>query len=167
MAEELVRQSVLDRLIGSDLVRKGGSAQGRLPRTWHESVALLEENVLRDVESLLNTRQVAEPAGPPYVHLPESIFNYGLLDIATLSADADETPHLIREHIRETLERFEPRLADVDVVDPEEGEEKQKRSRTRTVRFRVEATLRTEPDPEHVEFDTVLELATKRFEVTR
>jgi predicted component of type VI protein secretion system len=35
------------------------------------------------------------------------------------------------------------------------------------VRFRVEATLRTEPDPERVEFDTVLELATKRFEVSR
>jgi predicted component of type VI protein secretion system len=30
----------------------------------------------------------------------------------------------------------------------------------------VEATLRTDPDPERVEFDTVLETTSKRFEVS-
>lgn len=166
MAEDLVRQSVLDRLIGADLFRTGGSKEGRPARTWHESVAVLEQNVLRDVEALLNTRQVAHPAGTSHPHLAESIYNYGLLDVTTLSADSGETAHRIRRHIRETIERFEPRLADVDVVDPGEGED-EGRSATRMVRFRVEATLRTEPDPERVEFDTVLELATKRFEVSR
>lgn len=166
MAEDLVRQSVLDRLIGADQIRTGGSKEGRSARTWRESVAILEQNVLRDVEALLNTRQVASPAGPSHPHVTDSIYNYGLLDVTTLSADSGETAHEIRRHIRETIERFEPRLADVEVVDP--GEDKEdKRSATRMVRFRVEATLRTEPDPERVEFDTVLELATKRFEVSR
>lgn len=168
MAEDLVRQSVLDRLIGTDLVRKGGSEVGRRPQTWQESAAILEQNVLRDVEALLNTRQISTAAGPPYVHLPESLYNYGLMDITTLSADSALTAHEIRRYIKESIERFEPRLSDVEVVDPLADEEESKtKTMTRTVRFRVEATLRTDPDPEHVEFDTILELASKRFEVSK
>jgi type VI secretion system protein ImpF len=167
MAEDLVRQSVLDRLIGADLVYDGGSAQGRRPRTWEESVKLLERNVLRDMEQLLNARQISEPAEPPYEHLANSLYNYGLLDFANLSADAAGTAHEIRRLIKEAIERFEPRLMDVEVVDPEEDDPKAKSgSVTRRVRFRVEATLRTDPDPERVEFNTVLETTSKRFEVS-
>lgn len=163
-----MRQSVLDRLIGADKVRTGGSDEGRRPRTWGESVNLLEQNVLRDVEALLNTRQISEPATPPHHLLSESIYNYGLVDIASLSADSAMTAHEIRRYIKETIERFEPRLVNVEVVDPDDDEPDLKsQGRSRTVRFRVEATLRTEPDPEHVEFDTILELASKRFEVTK
>ncbi len=165
MPEDLVRQSVLDRLIGADLIAPGGGA-ARPPRTWGESVELLEENVLRDLEQLLNTRQISEPAEPPLDHLSRSIFNYGLVDVATLSADSGLTPDEIRRRIKETIELFEPRLTDVDVVDPTEGSEQARgRKLRRTVLFRVEATLRTDPDPEQVEFDTVLEVATKRFKV--
>lgn len=165
MAEELVRQSVLDRLTGQDRIAKGGG-EPRPPRTWEESVDLLERNVLRDLERLLNTRQVSEPAEPPLEHLARSIYNYGLVDVGTLSADSSLTPDEIRRRIKETIELFEPRLTDVEVVDPTEGAEgARERKLRRTVRFRVEATLRTDPDPERVEFDTVLEITTKRFEV--
>ncbi len=165
MPEDMVRQSVLDRLIGGDRLTKGGGA-GRAPRTWGESVELLERNVLRNLEHLLNTRQVSQPAEPPLDHLARSLYNYGLVDVTTLSADSSLTPDEIRRQIKEAIELFEPRLADVEVVDPSEGsEEATERRLRRTVRFRVEATLRTDPDPEPVEFDTVLEVATKRFEV--
>jgi len=167
MAEDLVRQSVLDRLIGADLVRGGGAEEGRPARSWEESVQLLERNVLRDLEQLLNTRQVSEPAEAPHDHLASSVYNYGLLDFANLSADAAGTADQIRRLIKEAIERFEPRLTDVEVVDPEEGEKTPKESIVRRrVRFRVEATLRTDPDPEKVEFDTVLETTSKRFEVS-
>jgi type VI secretion system protein ImpF len=167
MADELVRQSVLDRLIGADLVRGGGAGEGRPARSWEESVKLLERNVLRDLEQLLNTRQVSEPAEPPYDHLSNSVYNYGLLDFTNLSADAAWTGDRIRRLIKEAIERFEPRLTDVEVVDPDEGESKSKETIVkRRVRFRVEATLRTDPDPERVEFDTVLETTSKRFEVS-
>jgi len=167
MAEDLVRQSILDRLIGSDRVQKGGSDRGRFPRTWEESVKLLERNVLRDLEQLLNTRQVSEPAGPPHEHLAESVYNYGLLDFASLSADAAGSADRIRRLIKESIERFEPRLTDVVVVDPmKDASSKEKDKVMRRIRFRVEATLRTDPDPERVEFDTVLETTSKRFEVS-
>ncbi len=165
MAEDMVRQSILDRLIGADSIAKGGG-EARPPRTWEESVELLERNVLRDLEHLLNTRQVSEPAESPLEHLAQSVYNYGLIDVGSLSADSALTGDEIRRSIKEAIERFEPRLADVEVVDPLEGsEEARARKLRRTVRFRVEATLRTDPDPERVEFDTVLEIATKRFEV--
>jgi len=166
MAEDLVKQSVLDRLTGADLVVTGGGGQGRPARTWGESVRVLEENVLRDLERLLNTRQISHPAGPPHEHLEKSVFNYGLLDFSNLSADSSRTPDEIRRLIKEAIELFEPRLTDVEVVDPLAGQETKKDQRLRrTVRFRVEATLRTDPDPERVEFDTVLDVTSKRFEV--
>ena len=167
MAEDLVKQSVLDRLTGADLVVTGGGDQGRPARTWEESVRVLEKNVLRDLERLLNTRQVADPASSPHDHLERSVFNYGLLDFSNMSADSSRTPDEIRRLIKEAIELFEPRLTDVEVVDPMAGQETKKgQRRRRTVRFRVEATLRTDPDPERVEFDTVLDVTAKRFEVS-
>jgi type VI secretion system protein ImpF len=167
MTEDLVKQSVYDRLVGSDLVFTGGGGKGRPARTWEESVRVLEENVLRDLEHLLNTRQVSDPASSPHDHLEKSLYNYGLLDFSNLSADSSRTPDEIRRLIKEAIELFEPRLTDVDVVDPEEGKEpKDGWSLRRTVRFRVEATLRTDPEPERVEFDTVLDVTRKRFELS-
>ena len=167
MADDLVKQSVLDRLTGADLVVTGGGGKGRPARTWDESVRVLEENVLRDLENLLNTRQVSDPAGPPHEHVEKSLYNFGLLDFSNLSADSSRTPDEIRRLIKEAIELFEPRLTDVEVVDPLAGEGTDKNQRMRrTVRFRVEATLRTDPDPERVEFDTVLNVTNKRFEVS-
>jgi type VI secretion system protein ImpF len=167
MAEDLVKQSVLDRLFGSALVVAGGGGTGRPARTWEESVRLLERNVLRDLERLLNTRQVADPAASPHEHLERSVYNYGLLDFSNLAADSSRTPDEIRRLIKEAIELFEPRLTDVEVVDPDVGKDEESKGQLqRTVRFRVEATLRTDPEPERVEFDTVLDVTRKRFEVS-
>jgi type VI secretion system protein ImpF len=167
MAEDLVKQSVLDRITGADrVVTGGGGGEGRSARTWQESVDLLERNVLRNLELLLNTRQVAEPAVSPREHLAKSVYNYGLLDFSSLSADSSQTGNDVRRLIKKSIELFEPRLTDVEVVDPDlDDPEGKDLKRRRSVRFRVEATLRTDPDPERVEFDTVLDMTSKRFEV--
>lgn len=165
MAENLVKQSVLDRITGADRVTMGGG-ESRPARTWGESVDLLEKNVLKHLENLLNTRQVADPADSEHEHLSRSLYNYGLMDFAGLSADSSQTPEEVRRLIKKAIQLFEPRLADVEVVDPDQDEEeKKKKTLLRTVRFRIEATLRTDPDPERVEFDTILDLTSKRLEV--
>ena len=108
--------------------------------------------MLRDLEQLLNTRQISEPAKAPHKHLADSVYNYGLLDFSSLSADSAGTGDLIRRLIKESIERFEPRLTDVEVVDPGEDEsDADGASSIRRIRYRVEATLRTDPDPERVE----------------
>lgn len=161
MPEFQARQSVLDRILRSDLVYEGAGDRGREPRSWEESVGLLKQNLLRDLQWLLNTRRTSDADLEGYPHLVRSVYNYGLEDITAFSADSSETPGELRRTIEATIERFEPRLADVRVTLVDTG-----KSTERRIRFLVEGTLRTEPDPERVEFDTVLEIASKRFEVS-
>jgi type VI secretion system protein ImpF len=161
MAESLVRQSILDRLLGEDLLYEGAGDRGRPPRTWEESVTVLKRNLLRDLEYLLNTRRTTDVARDPHDHLSRSVYNYGLKDIATFSADSSETPDEVRRTIERAIALFEPRLTDVRVTLTEAG-----KSTDRKVEFHIEGTLQTEPDPERVEFDTVLEIAKKRFEIS-
>lgn len=140
-----VRQSLLDRLVQNDAPE---------PRTWEESVELLKVNLLRDLEKLLNTRESGDPAGPPHEELERSVYNYGLPDLASLSAESAKTPQRLVRSIEREIELYEPRLTNVRIS----LKKPDKKSSKRHMQFMIEATLRLEPDPERVEFDTVLEL---------
>lgn len=156
MAEPTIRPSVLDRLVGSDRTWDGSR-----PTHWHESLDLLKRSLLRDLQWILNTRQVSDPAREPFEHLSASVFNFGLPDITALSADSSETPASLRRYIEDAIERFEPRLTDVKVTLSNVGGKK-----TRRVQFLIEANLKLDPDPERVEFDTVLEVSSGKFAVS-
>jgi type VI secretion system protein ImpF len=67
----------------------------------------------------------------------------------------------LRRTIEDAIELFEPRLTDVRVTLVDSGT-----SARRRVRFLIEGQLQTDPDPQQVEFDTVLEIPSKRFEVS-
>lgn len=154
-----VRQSILDRLTKHNEQLRGpavggDSSVGRTPRDrWDDSVGLLKANVLRDLEWLLNTRETGDPAAAPWDEVERSIYNYGLPDFASMRADSTLTGTRLAKAIEREIELFEPRLANVRISTREAsaGEE-------RRLRFVIEATLRLDPDPEQVEFDTVLEL---------
>ena len=154
--EPTVRHSVLDRLIGTD--RKW---DGTRPTSWNEALAVVKKSLLRDLQWLLNARQISEPARSPHDYLAESMYNYGLPDIASLSAESADTPGKLRKYIEETVERFEPRLTGVRVTLSDPGS-----STDRRVQFLIEADLRVEPDLERVEFDTVLEVSSGKFAVS-
>lgn len=142
--QRTLRQSVLDRLTQGDEPD---------PRTWEESVDLLKANLLRDLERLLNTRQTGEPAGKPLTWLPGSIYNYGLPDFASMSAESARTPARLLKRIQDQIEQFEPRLTDVRISLAGSAKDS-----SRKLRFSIEAKLRIEPHPEQIEFDTVLEM---------
>jgi type VI secretion system protein ImpF len=144
-----VRQSILDRLVSRD---RGESSD------WDASVEELKSNLLRDLEWLLNTRETGSPAAAPYVEVERSIYNYGLPDFASMSADASATPARLLRSIEQEIELFEPRLSDVRISRTDEDGKK-----SRSLKFVIEATLRLDPDPERVRFDTVLELNSGRF----
>ena len=138
-----LRQSILDRLVD-----KGS----REPSDWDASVEELKSNLLRDLERLLNTRETGSPATAPYVEVEQSIYNYGLPDFASFSADASATPARLLRSIEREIELFEPRLTDVRIS--RAGDD----AKSRRLKFVIEATLRLDPDPERVRFDTVLEM---------
>lgn len=146
-----VRQSILDRLVDRGY---------REPSDWDASVEELKRNLLRDLESLLNTRETGSPATAPWVEVEQSIYNYGLPDFASMSADASTTPARLLRSIEREIELFEPRLSDVRISRSGDDDKK-----SRALKFVIEATLRLDPDPERVRFDTVLEMNSGRFTV--
>jgi type VI secretion system protein ImpF len=147
-----VRQSILDRLVDRG---------AREPADWDASVEELKANLLRDLEWLLNARETGSPATAPRVELERSIYNYGLPDFASMSADAATTPARLLRSIEREIELFEPRLKDVRISRAGGGEKK-----SRDLKFVIEATLQLDPDPERVRFDTVLEMHSGRFTVS-
>jgi type VI secretion system protein ImpF len=92
------------------------------------------------------------------VELERSIYNYGLPDFASMSADSASTPARLLRSIEREIELFEPRLKDVKISRDDSG-----KTKGRNLKFVIEATLRLDPHTERVEFDTVLEMHSGRF----
>jgi len=153
--DSIVTLSVLDRLIDED-PRNSHEAQP----TRAQSVRRLKEAVRRDLEWLLNTRRVAVAPDEGLEYLNRSVYVFGLPDFTTysLSSPADQT-RLVRQ-LQTVVTTFEPRLASIRIVAVESPT-----ASTRTLRFRVEGLLLMDPAPEHVSFDTVLELTSGEYEV--
>jgi len=151
-----VRQSILDRLI--DLNPKTTKDP---PLTWAESVAGLKASVLRDIEWLLNTRRLCLSDEEVPEGLRHSLYNYGLTDITSLSAEAPDTSARLVRNMQEAIELFEPRLSGVKVVlVPSEEPGRQR------LHFVIEGMLEMDPSPEKVVFDSVLEIMNGSIVVT-
>jgi type VI secretion system protein ImpF len=150
--ERIIRRSVIDRLTQT------GEPE---PRTWSESARLLKRAVLRDVEWLLNTRRIADPAGDEFPELQQSVYHYGLPDVTSVSADSMAARRQLVRQVEQCLQQFEPRLTSIRVT-----EAAAKGEATRSLRFVVEGLLRMHPEPEPIAFDTVLDSGSGRFNVT-
>ena len=67
---------------------------------------------------------------------------------------------MLTNDIKDALQRFEPRLMNVSVRLTDSDQ-----ARASRVRFAIEATLRMDPSPEQIVFDTVLEIASGSYAV--
>jgi len=152
--ERTVRLSVLDRLI-DEAPREAADAPG----TWESSLLELRERLVRDVEWLLNTRRITEPAPDSCPELQRSVYHFGLPDITSMAASEDSRALLARA-VAECIELFEPRLTAVRVIAKETGE-----AAGRGLHFTIEALLRLDPSPERVVFDTIVESISGRVVV--
>lgn len=150
-----VRQSVLDRLIDREPQAAADPVDG-----WGGSVARYRQSVLRDLEWLLNTRRTPDPAPDDLPLVRDSIYNYGLPDLSSLSADSPGDRRLLLREVQRTLQAYEPRLDSVRVSAAEPAETSRPQ-----IRLAVEGLLLMEPEPERVTFDTVLELSSGHFDV--
>ena len=155
--ERTVQPSLLDRLTDLD-----PRSPADLRITFGESVRRFKASLQRDLEWLLNTRRTPEPLpGDWFVELPKSLHYYGLPDITSLSRDAMESRTFLVDHVDSAIATFEPRLADVRITVVEaEGD-----NFRRELRFHIEGTLRMDPTPEQVVFDTVLHFSSGEYDV--
>ncbi len=152
--EMVITQSLLDRLTDEE---PGTSAEAAMTRA--QSFRQFKAALRRDLEWLLNTRQTPVPAENDLKELSRSLYNYGLPDLSSISAQSVRDRNRLVQALQATVERYEPRLAEVKVT------MESMPANTRMLRFRIEGLARIDPAPEQVSFDTVLELTSGEYEV--
>jgi type VI secretion system protein ImpF len=136
--------SILDRLLGDCDV-------------W--TVESVRAAVKRDLEWLLNSRRMVSKHPSGSEPLGQSLVTYGLPDLGSFRPGVGGDEEQLRLAMQEAIRRFEPRLSRVRVM-LDAGA-----TLDRSVRFRIDALLRVEPEPEHVAFDSVLRLDDQTFEI--
>jgi type VI secretion system protein ImpF len=153
--EQNVTQSVLERLIDRD--RESPTDP---PKSYAQSVRQLKVSLRRDLEWLLNTRRNPEAAGQALPNLYRSLYNFGLPDVTALSHDTEVDRLRLLQLVESTIATFEPRLTRVKVTPLQAA-----RGAAHVVRFQIEGMLLMDPEPEHISFDTVLQLTSGQYEV--
>lgn len=152
--EERVTLSVLDRLL-DERPREPTEP----PASRASSLRIFRQAVRRDLEWLLNTRQLAGGLPEGLEEVRTSLAAYGLPDFAGATSDEGASQARVRAAIEEAIRCFEPRLQDVNVsLEPQ-------RETERALRFRIDALLMIDPAPEPVTFDTTLRLVSGEYEV--
>ncbi len=149
-----ITPSVLDRLIDEE-----PEISREVPASRQKSLRQLKQAVRRDLEWLLNSRQVITEIPADFRELSNSVATYGLPDFAAFNVKTPSDQNRMRRLIEEEIRLFEPRLMDV-IVSLETAREAE-----RSFHFRIDARLRVEPSPEPVTFDTTLQLYSGEYTV--
>jgi type VI secretion system protein ImpF len=153
--EQTVTQSVLERLIDRDPLLASDPAPTRA-----QSVRLLKASLRRDLEWLLNTRRTPTPAKSDFAETEKSLYNFGLPDMSSFSWDSSRDRNRLSRIIETAVATFEPRITGLKVVAVESAPGAQ-----HVLRFQIQGLLDMDPAPEHISFDTVLQISSGEYQV--
>ncbi|PYX88547.1 MAG: type VI secretion system baseplate subunit TssE [Acidobacteria bacterium] len=158
--ELLITQSLLDRLVDRSKDKDSDyAASGDEAKTRSESFRRYKDGVKRDLEWLLNTRQIPEPAAEGAQQLSKSLYDYGLPDLTAVGLHSARDKDRLLRMLESAVRKFEPRILNAKVtLEPVLLD-------SRILRFRIDGLLRVDPAPEPVSFNTVLELTSGEYEV--
>ena len=150
-----ITPSVLDRLL-DDKPKEQAEGQSLL----YFDLSRLKRAVARDMEALLNSRCVdLDEEIQRYPQARNSMIDYGITDLSSLSLLDPSDRAYLRDKIRITVERHEPRLGTIRVsLDTPVGTE-------RMLRFRVDALLKAHPTRPPVSFDATLQPSSNSCQV--
>lgn len=149
-----VTLSVFDRLIDEE---PKSSVEG--PMTRAESLRRLKAAVRRDLEWLLNARQPVQAPPEGASELEKSVYCFGLPDICSMNLMTVRNRNGLARLMEIAITQFEPRLINPKVsLVPSTGPLPQ-------LHFAIEGLLAIDPMPEHVSFDTVLEVTDGEYHV--
>lgn len=147
--------SILDRLID-----EAPENSREAPTSAQQFLRDLRLSVRRDVENLLNTRQRFDAAPDGMQILFDSVYEYGIPDVAGTNLSSKRRRDEFLKRIEGELRKHEPRFKTVKVVpsvEPGAGQ--------RSLHFRIEAMMHAEPAPEQIQFDSRIEPVTRAFQV--
>jgi type VI secretion system protein ImpF len=153
--EGAVTLTVLDRLL--DKEPKNQAPEPPLGRA--QSLRELKASLRRDLEWLLNSRRTPIEVPETFTECQRSMMVYGLPDLSSLTVQSSTDQARLIRGMEQAISVFEPRLTSVKVslAPVTQG--------SRMLRFVIEALLKIDPAPEHITFDTMLELNSGEYAV--
>lgn len=136
-----------------DRLRQGGDEDPAPARDEDEDFLRFRDQVMRDVETLLNSRTCCRSLPAGLVEAEDSVLTYGLPDFSAMTFSTEKQRKQFTRLIEETIRRHEPRIHAVSVT-LVDGRDRLDRH----LRFRIEAVIRARgvADPE-LSFDSVME----------
>lgn len=151
LEDEPLRSSILDRLTGPN-------NQGRF--AGRQSLEQLLDGVHRDLEQLLNTRYRVNAWPPDLDELEHSLVNYGIPDFAGVNMSSPAEREAFRNMVEDAIRLHEPRFLRVQVklIDNQDRLD-------RTIRFKIDAIVKADPEPAEVQFDSRVDSNSRRIEV--
>ena len=147
--------SVLDRLLDEE-----PDHSGEAPLDDSLLLRYTQQAVRRDLQDLLNARIRCVPWNVEWKELSDSLLNYGLPDFTAAGMDAASNPEKVLESIRQTIERWEPRLSGVRIRQTSVDS-----YFNRVIKFRIEATMIINETKHVLFYESVLEATTGQFDV--
>jgi type VI secretion system protein len=108
------------------LLERFNDPHAERPLSTNQSTEELAESILNNLKRMLNTRQ-----GGPMIH-PD---DYGMLDITDVYTRFPDSIADVQRAIKTTIEKYEPRLKNVQVEHTGEGMDLQ------TLKFKITAQL--------------------------
>ena len=133
--------------------RKASNAQRR------EAIDRYKNSVKRDLEWLLNTRQVVDDRLPLYPEVSRSVYAYGLPDITSINVGSIHDQNELLRRMEKCIESFDNRLTKMEIIlEPLV-------SLNRALRFSIRGTVLMDPAPEEIVIDTILDPTSGEYEV--
>lgn len=156
-ADDPLVPSILDRLID-----ESPDASRDQPKGYNQVLRELKQSVRRDLQNLLNTRKRCLSLPAEMGELRQSLADYGIPDFSRANFESSTMRQQFETLMTRTIETYEPRFVrvSVQVVDNPDDLDY-------TLRFKIDALLYAEPNPEPVLFETALEPVTQSFAITR
>jgi type VI secretion system protein len=115
--------------------------EGTTAHTLEEDTTALTRSILRNLSRILNARAGQAPAQ----------MDFGIPSPSEIASGYPESLTTMQKTIRQCIERYEPRLKDVQVMQIESDDLKL------AVRFQVTARLATTRDSRQVSFSTLMD----------
>jgi type VI secretion system protein len=112
------------------------------PLNTTQNTEALAESILHNLTRVLNTRQ-----GGPLIQ-PQ---DYGMVDITEISTRFPDSIADVQKAIRITIEKYEPRLKNVQIEQLDEGGDLQ------TLKFKITAQLADKKGRDSIYFETVID----------
>ena len=133
--------------------KKASNAQRR------DAIKRFKDSVKRDLEWLLNSRQVVDDRVPFYPEVSQSVYAYGLPDITSVNVGSVQDQNELLRRMERCIEIFDKRLTKTEIVlEPLVG-------LNRVLRFSISGIVLMDPAPEEIVIDTILDPTSGEYEV--